>query len=921
MNTRSRAGSAFLFCLALSGIVVVIGYGFVRASMRDTVAGDRSQHVLLAQAAARAGLSAATEAIIADYASTTLDVGAGNAGKVAVTDPPTFLDGPYRAPFVSLTSPDRLYNVDTNLADTFNDVGAWNTVINPMTRLFDHNTLGQTTSRHEWHTNGIMLYDGRGRFIEPNYHNVTRPTPAAASPTPVVPTKVLDLAASAERHNGLFLDSSLRRVTSDGTPAGDQAARASARYRLRYAIGVIDLGGHLLSNPKADLNFNWQDAGNEYRLPPPWLKNAAEAWYNMCAVFPTYSTMSSNLTMPLRWQHVFQGRGNAANYDRRPVTSFPVTFPMMFRQRDGVTSAGPPIVYNGVWSMYAAKVGGPQGNSETTGLLKNTGTTATAAGNDQLRSNGFWDAYVHLHTGPQQSWFNTHQSVQGSQGGSAAFFDGGYYYGEQAPVPETAMFMPTPFGRGASVWSGAGTRKWYEGRVNTPWLVNVLTAPPRVIDSMLFAYLPPSFKKFYYTEENFSKSGSKSTMMGAWLPIVPAVRRGPRGHDLFTELAGPAFSEWPAPTDTDGVKPNFLAPDTRTTAQIYPGVMWNSADHDDLGKLINVNTLVATPYCSHSSQTFMPNRWAQYEGLNSYGSGWKNTPPAGWGAVAPATNGDWFFQRLGADAYYSYWWDIMTAFHSAVAVTRAAWVQYPTGSITPNTAFAGTLVRNPTLYDSIEELDRLFLRQLGEEFANPGSGTKLQPITCSGSSNQVYSEAAAVSHTIKTLVAGGLIDKGTYTSAERGRLMERVLNDFRMSFFGSSPQMYDSFRPLDFDGDRTKVMASCYASSGDPDEVSKGIDRYTTVFDGTYGPGQGAPPDADKWFSLAGTFYIGKSHYFRLLCRGELFDNVVQRPVSDATLESVLVVDPEGTDITQTHHLFQRWHFNRFTGSLSLIER
>ncbi len=58
-----------------------------------------------------------------------------------------------------------------------------------------------------------------------------------------------------------------------------------------------------------------------------------------------------------------------------------------------------------------------------------------------------------------------------------------------------------------------------------------------------------------------------------------------------------------------------------------------------------------------------------------------------------------------------------------------------------------------------------------------------------------------------------------------------------------------------------------------------------------------------------------------MICRGELFDNVTQRPVNDATIESVLVVDPEGTDIRQSHVLFQRWHYDRSTAHLSQVNK
>lgn len=943
-----RSGSAIIYCLGLSAIVVVIGYGFLRSTMRDNVAGGGSQHALLAQAAARAGVAAASEALIADYASSSLLVGSGNAASVTVSTPttpppPTFLDGPWRAPFVSLTSPDRVQDIDTNSLDGMNDVRAENTVINPMTRLMDNDNLGRTQGRYEWFNAGIVLYDGRGRFIEPNYHNVTRPSPAAASPVAVATTKVLDLAATPERHNALFLDSAMRRIASDGTPAGDLAARAAARYRLRYAVGVIDLGGHLLSTPSADLNADWQDASNDYRSPPLWMQDAAEAWYNMVVNFPIYRQQSTHHTQALRWQHVFQGRGNTSNYDRAPGTGFPVTFPYMFRIWTDTPVAGKTYY----WGLYSSLLQEYSGNSETTGLLKIPGITATQAGGQALKTTDIWDRFTHTSTGPQPSWYTQHQSVRGMLNNGNSFagsprYDGAYYFTEQAPMVETAMFLPTPFGRGISAYPyvapfhvqnhpalPAPARKWYESGCDSPWYVNVLTAPPRVINCMLMAYLPPSFKAGK-KEENFALKVNPASippktktdlptgaeyLLGTWQPFSASLAM--RGHDLFTRLAGPGFSEWPTPA-SGGVDPHFLAPDTRSAAQTYPGAQWNSPALDDLGRLINTDSVVGTGLCSHSNISFTGAMVATGSTVFLKGGATvpATTPPVGWGADVD----DRFVQR--PVVANSYWLDIVRAFSSAVATARAAWVQYPNACITPSSAFNPTTLRNPTSYDTIEELDRLFLRQLGEDFDNPGNGTPLKPILLTVVANkQIYTESASgISHTIRTLRSGDLIAAGGYTSDERAAIMERVLNDFRMSFFGASPQYCDRFRPFDFDNDG-KVVCSAYASSGDAGELAKGIDRHSSIEPtvATWGNRRGLAPE--HWFSLAGTFFIGKSHHYRILCRGELFDNVVQRPVADATLESVLVVDPEGTDITQSHYLFQRWHHNRYTGHMSLLER
>jgi hypothetical protein len=931
--TGPRSASIILYCLGMSAIVVVLGFGFLRSTMRDLGAGAAAEQRLLAESAARAGVTEATEAILADYLAASLDVGTGAGTTAPLANPPTFLDGPYRASFVSANRPDRVRYVDDNGAASLDNVPAEAMTLNPMMRLMDHNSGGQTTMRWFWHTSGNVLYDGRGRYVEPNYHAsllaADRAAPSGASPVPVAITRFTDDTAAPTVHNGLFLDAELRRITSDGTATGDRTARLASRFRLRYALGVIDLGGHLLSNPKADIDADWSNASNEYRTPADGLRNAAEAWYNMACGFPNYPTYSDHITQPLRFQHVFQGRGNTLNYDRSPTTSLPVTFPYMFRSRD---------IGLGQWGRYAdnfgsygfssladyqlqlsyTNAGTSYSNSETKGLYRYGSCTATQVGGQAL-PNMYTD-YLFAHVGPQPSWYTQQQSVKGFMDN----YDACYYPGEHAPPLEMAMLLPTPFGRGltaVSPWSGAASHRWYEARITTPWYVNVLTAPPRAISCMLLAYLPPSLKKLHLTEENFSLAASKGTLMlGTWNTIAKD-RVGMRGHDLFTRLAGPAFSEWPTP-NADGVDPNFQATDARTEDQKYPGTMWNEVGIDNLGALIDSNSRLSGT-CSHTGIGLVNGFWNTIEGLKSW-NGYVSAPPGGWGAAS-----DWYFQRIGTTGSASYWWDILQAASSAIGVVRAEWVQYPNTVITPATAFPSASLRNPADFDSIKELDRLFLRQLGENYLTPGDGTPLKPIVqdTSGASQTISESATAISHTIKTLVAGDLIKTGTYTSAQRGMVMERVLNDFRLSFFGASPQYTDLFRPLDFDGDG-KVMCSCYDSqdpTGAAGEKPLAIDRWKAV-DGAFTdpdlPGTtGRGPAPDDWFCIAGTFYIGKSHHYRIICRGELFDNISQRPVADATLESVLVVDPDGNDAKKSHVLFQRWHHDRSTGHLSLIER
>jgi hypothetical protein len=234
-----------------------------------------------------------------------------------------------------------------------------------------------------------------------------------------------------------------------------------------------------------------------------------------------------------------------------------------------------------------------------------------------------------------------------------------------------------------------------------------------------------------------------------------------------------------------------------------------------------------------------------------------------------------------------------------------------------------------------------------------------------------FSESAAAVTNIRTVWGGTSLDKTidilddtvsppvkvahTVVTKNRTKVMERILNDYRMSFFGTSPAYQATFRPLDFDGDG-EVHASCYEINTDPTK-----DGLTGAQNATYktarwqkvdeehpksgrGPAPTAltPMSADEklafssnkdpdfdgsnpWFCATGSFFIGKSHYYRIWVRGEVYDNLLKKPLLSRTLEHVLAVDPESTidpegnvgyagrpadNIPFIQTLFQRWHLN-----------
>jgi len=158
-----------------------------------------------------------------------------------------------------------------------------------------------------------------------------------------------------------------------------------------------------------------------------------------------------------------------------------------------------------------------------------------------------------------------------------------------------------------------------------------------------------------------------------------------------------------------------------------------------------------------------------------------------------------------------------------------------------------------------------------------------------------------------------------YSMQQQQAISELILNDFRMSFFGASPD-YPNFTPLDFDGDGT-VYCSCYPSSGIASEVALGLSQHAPVV-------LGVPTAPTNYFSNTGCFFIGKSHFWRIRARGEVWDNVTNKTLSEGLLDTVLCVDPADANQADplpnpaggqwsTHVIYQRWWYDLYRGLMS----
>src|SRR5690606_11284288 len=140
--------------------------------------------------------------------------------------------------------------------------------------------------------------------------------------------------------------------------------------------------------------------------------------------------------------------------------------------------------------------------------------------------------------------------------------------------------------------------------------------------------------------------------------------------------------------------------------------------------------------CSHTSRPFIFDVSARLSGLASDNPSLKTPRPAGWGGAAnPSDRVDWAIDPSVYKFSDSYWWDLLRAMTSASATVRAQWVQYPTDIMTPSSAFAPASFRAPEQFRSIEALDALFLRHLGENFADPGDGMPVPGVDLRWDSN------------------------------------------------------------------------------------------------------------------------------------------------------------------------------------------
>lgn len=415
---RRVAGSVLLFALILMTTAGLIGFSFVSAMRGLQHAGERSMATDLAASAARMGARHAVEVMVRALAS----------------DPsqPAWAEGPQTMSFRHL-SRDVAANTDVSAngasASIYNDnddnVRGDAKLYYLHHAYYGHMDEGQSYASEgsDWpfsySRNMSISANGNPRYVEPlffNWDGNTKPVQFTQ-----VPGSIPDVAAPS------YYDSDWKPV----------ASRSDARYRLRYAVMAMDLGGHPVWGRQ--LPFDATAA------PTEWDKPAAQPYLR------SFIAMLSSVKVPY-----FSG-----SYVLPQLET-------MFLG-DGCSQPSSTGTLNPVEYFYGWDGGGGMQNIAATGAL--VSLPGAPGGNV---AGGF--------TGGPPSW--RHATLSSNAGSSGGWM---------------TRWLLSPFGRATSyVPAPAG---FAQARVDTPWRINPLTAPSQVIKMMLRGYMPQAAMKYPVTGE------------------------------------------------------------------------------------------------------------------------------------------------------------------------------------------------------------------------------------------------------------------------------------------------------------------------------------------------------------------------------------------------------------------------------------
>lgn len=902
-----RRGSILLLVIAIVVTLVILAATFVRvAELRH--GSNLSEHKRqLAREAGRIGLNHALEQILRDFQD----------------EPFTRMDAGSRAVFTAHDRPydSEAYHTDQNLPGGFVQINRDDVPV-------EHSMwpLTGTKSSGSYMNGGASTFSGRGRFIEPEFYFLPDSgyDPARTrAVTPIRFSQPYTSGARPDRSEGLFYDERLRPITGDPI-----AARAAARYRLRYAVGTIDLDGALLVNGDPGVNYRDIRVAEPGRAPNLAAGRVIQAQHALGAIIEAgslwgdpsnagESDLAAGTSAGVRAEHVFIGRGYASNYDRQASTNnAPVTFPLMYRE------AGDPTRFNDSKDRIA------------TGIYQN----GSVAGDEEIGINR--GTYRRIHMGPQFSFFHWERAVSGG-----AIWDDGAKNGW---VGMGTRY--TPFGRGVT---RGPTDRW-SGPVWTPWCINLMTATPNLVHSMLIAYMPPGAMGAHYS----FKGDDPSTPTVENNKVYYATTRPVTGaRDLTVDSLWTAFGRYPAP-QRGGVTPDYhllpnmapTDPGFRDANERYPGpIAANGFDAAGNWLSDSLGTFLRSTGGTHPGYDVLD----IYSGQALFGGTKRGgARPLSYQAPTPPP-GEKVDHAVFGTREDSIWDVVGDAMAAALAVARGQYLQYPAqsdkNSVTEAaTYFDGGPWSGPRV-TSLADVDALFLANLGTSMANPTDPT---PTLC-WTGDQPSSSTAALglrSFTPDWNLAGlrtATDPTGTYEllgnqvghpdhdpnrpdydAVEATAAIELIINDMRLSFFGCSPAYTASFRALDLNGDG-RAHCSAFGSNlgATAREVDLDLDQYTTSLTAT---GFAVDPVVNH-FSLTGTFFIGHSRTWRVMVRGELWDEVRKSVAASAQVDTVFTIDPTNAsgewqpggagDPALGHHathvIFQRWYYDTYRGLAS----
>jgi hypothetical protein len=880
IHLPTRRGSVFIIAMAMLAIMTAAAYGFLMSAQAGRETAASLNHLHLARLAARSGTDHAIALLRSEF--------------LATPGTPTNLNQRWRRDFAPI---DGSGNSEDPTWWNENDLRPNDRSWYPLSGWWRNGTAsayaGNVFADGNYNEYGVTMHNGLARWYEPGWYN------ADASKT--VSFHLPPTATAPDLQDPLYLDDRWRVMTPDSSdPARDTWAevRALARYRLRYAVSIQDLTGHLLSHVSGAY---WSPDNTSV----PW----SGAQYS-------FDELDND---PVKGQD-----GSTSIAVGRPYRA--ALYAPAFYDMGVVIGFNPGGDNRQIAQSFAGMGSGfsgaaiPGGTFATKGFAKHTdGKVYATDMNGEMITWGT-NPLAQAGVGPAFSW--DHLRVMYDQGQS-----------------QVTQFILTPYGR-AHDNVETDTKKWYWGPSDNPWRINILTAPAGVIRGMIFGYLPGEAKVYDGTLKKAKWTGRDANGSDQYtdfdaLPNTEAYLSWER-RSLAWPLVGGA-TQWQGAAgkwDHASFGPDPYPGDPNQTVTGWSKDLGESCKVNELGDG-QLGTLVgndpggnavpltldglANPggsrpqprdpvsgasYIYHYNNTLVILQEGENEDRNGDGNPGGATRKGERWTLEPPANRLTTLNRTGGYIHNnSYFLDIAQALMHTVGVVRNAWQD----------ADSNGAPDHPTSYDTMEEIDRAFVEAMGERWAassgTAGAGTgKFSRRTGHwGTSGWVdeylTSEIALGAAPLTGMTIFGATRGGVALTADEKNLMELVLNDVRMSFFGASPDYCDlngtaRFTPFDFSHDGN-VYCSAYrdpATASDPTNAAAWKSWRQPA-----SAGLGPIPAASRLRSVTGTFALQKSRYWRILVRGQVWDNRLSKVVSETNQETAYALDPDGSVFDRTN--------------------